>query len=345
MKRLAALVLLAAAWGACQDAPAPYKDARRDPPVFTGPGAADPEPADVNEVLFGWFGPAEGPMWDAAGRAIAEANRAGGYKGLPFRLVPGWAADPWRAGALHLTKMAFRDRVWAIIPAANGDAVHLAEQVAVKALLTVVNPVATDRSIHDAGVPWMFSCVQGDNAIAPVLADAVKGTPVTIVSSTEHDARVLLDHLKPLVKISEQVEFAPGHAGEAARAAASGAEAVIVVANAKDSARAVEALRGAGYRGRILGGPAMGRAEFGAAGAEYPVLSAQTGFADYAAACAYDSVNILVAAVRKGGLNRERVRLAVRSLSPYDGASGRIEWDEFGQNNRPVRLGSRAPQQ
>jgi hypothetical protein len=45
---------------------------------------------------------------------------------------------------------------------------------------------------------------------------------------------------------------------------------------------------------------------------------------------------MLVAAVRKAGLNRERIREAVKSLSPYDGASGRIEWDEFGQNRRAV---------
>lgn|GEM_PF-2069758 len=337
MKRVIAALLLAAAWAAGQEEPAPYKDARKSPPVFSGPGADTPEP-DFKEVLFGWFGPAEGPMWDAASRALAEANAEGGYKGRPFRIESGWAADPWRAGALHLTRMVLRDRVWALIAAANGDAVHLAEQVAVKALVTVVNPVATDRSIHEAGVPVIFSCVQGDDSIARVLADAVKGRSIAVVSATDHDSRALMSKLKPLVPIAHLVEFDPGHGELAAGAAAEGADVVIVIANANDSTAAVNALRAAGYKGAIFGGPSIGRAEFHGAGVEFPLLSEQTRFPDYASACAYDSVKMLVAAVRRGGLNRERIREAMQALSPYDGVSGRIEWDEFGQNRRPVRL-------
>jgi ABC-type branched-subunit amino acid transport system substrate-binding protein len=294
----------------------PYKDARKNPPTFAGPGANDPEPAGLTEVRIGWFGPSEGPMWEAANRAIAGA---GTYKGLPFRLVPGWAADPWRAGAAHLTRMVFRERVWAIVAAANGDAVHLAEQVATKALLTVMNPAATDRSIHTAGVPWAFSCVQGDHAIAPALAGQVKGSAV-LVSSTDHDSRAFVAELKPLLRIARHVEFEPGRAEAAARAA--GPEPVVVVANTQDTGAAVEALRAAGHSGRILGGPR-------ATNIERPLIAAPD-------ACAYDSVNMLVAAVRKAGLNRERIREAVKSLSPYDGASGRIEWDEFGQNRSAV---------
>ncbi len=342
MTRAVAILLLICAGAQAQTAPRPYKDARKQPSVFSGPGANDPEPT-VKEILFGWFGPAEGPMWDAANQAIGEANKNGGYKGLPFRLVSGWAADPWRAGALHLTRMVFRDRVWALIAAANGDAVHLAEQVAVKALVTLVNAVATDRSVHTAGVPLMFSCVQGDHAIAPVLADAVKGRSVVIVSATDHDSRALLGHLKPLVRIAHHVEFEPGRAELAAGAVDEKPEAVIVIANASDSARAVQALRTAGYTGKVFGGPWMGRAEFRAAGLEYTSLSDQRRFPDYAAACAYDSVSILIAAVRRGGLNRERIRQAVKSLSPYDGASGRIEWDEFGQNSRRVVIRGTGP--
>lgn len=279
-------------------------------------------------------------MWDAADQALTEINRAGGYQGRPFRLAPGWAADPWRAGARHLTRMVFRDRVWAIIAAANGDAVHLAEQVAVKALVTVVNPAATDRSIHEAGVPMIFSCVQGDDAIARALAEAVEGRSVLVLASTDHDSRALLSQLKPLVSISRLVEFGPNDAERAAAAAADGIEAVIVIANARDSSVAVGALRAAGYKGAIIGGPSIGRAEFSGAGVQFPLLSEHSRFPDYAAACAYDSVKMLAEAVRRGGLNRERIREAMRALSPYEGASGRIEWDEFGQNRRPVRLSS-----
>jgi branched-chain amino acid transport system substrate-binding protein len=45
-----------------------------------------------------------------------------------------------------------------------------------------------------------------------------------------------------------------------------------------------------------------------------------------------------VAAIRKTGLNRARLRDAIQALSPYQGVSGRIEWDALGRNTRPPRL-------
>ena len=60
---------------------------------------------------------------------------------------------------------------------------------------------------------------------------------------------------------------------------------------------------------------------------------------DYAAACAYDATQLLVAAVRKAGLNRARIGDAIRELSPWNGVAGAIQWDSLGSNDRAVRLG------
>jgi ABC-type branched-subunit amino acid transport system substrate-binding protein len=51
-------------------------------------------------------------------------------------------------------------------------------------------------------------------------------------------------------------------------------------------------------------------------------------------------VQILAAAIRNVGLNRERIRQALISMKPYDGAGGRIRWDTVGQNARPVTAAS-----
>ncbi|MGW8181447.1 MAG: ABC transporter substrate-binding protein, partial [bacterium] len=59
---------------------------------------------------------------------------------------------------------------------------------------------------------------------------------------------------------------------------------------------------------------------------------------DFTAVQTYDAVILLVEAIRKAGLNRARIRDAVRSLSPWQGFSGQIIWDPLGQNARPVRL-------
>lgn len=113
--------------------------------------------------------------------------------------------------------------------------------------------------------------------------------------------------------------------------------------------------------GPVFGGPSMGRRRFleeaGSAAGEvvFPLLydpkadpgpfaeTFETRFhhePDYAAAAAFDSVQLLVAAVRRAGLNRAAINDALRSLSPWKGVSGVIEWDALGSNSRPVSLGT-----
>lgn len=357
MRRRLALLLLCPCLGAPQ--PAPYKDRPTEPSAFEGPGRESPEPAGVPEVLIGYYGPQAGPMWQAATLAVDEANREGGYKGKPFRLLARWSENPWRAGAALITRMAFVDRVWAIVGSVEGAGTHLAEQIVVKALLPLVNPAATDRSIHEAGAPWMFSVVQGDNLHAALLAQALRGRSLVILSSTDHDSRAFCHDLKKTVKVKFQFEFEPGRPDLSAlvRAAVKAeSEAVAVIADAGDSARAVKSLRAAGYAGMIAGSPLFGRRAFaveaGAAaeGVLFPWVGEPSAAfrrsfvqrfgaePDYAAACAYDSVRLLAAAIRTADLNRARIRDAVAAISPYDGASGRIEWDATGQNRRPPVL-------
>jgi branched-chain amino acid transport system substrate-binding protein len=361
--QVAALACFAAFCAAQQ---APYKDVPKSPATFEGPGRELPEPAGIREVLIGYYGPADpahpegGMPWQGASLAVEEANAEGGYKGKPFRLDASWSENPWRAGAAHVTRMTFVDRVWAVVGSIEGAGTHLAEQVVAKALLPLVNPVATDRSIHMAGVPWMFSIVQGDDLHSAVLSRALAGRSLVILESTDHDSRALLSYLKPALarenaRIKFQFEFEPGRPdlSELIRNAVKAApDAVAVIAGIPDSARLVKQLRAAGFTGTIAGGPLFGRAAFaaqaGAAaeGALFPWVGDATPafrgkFAarfgrqpDYSAACTYDAVRVVVAAIRKAGLNRARIRDAIAAQPPYDGAGGRIEWDEYGQNRR-----------
>jgi ABC-type branched-subunit amino acid transport system substrate-binding protein len=141
---------------------------------------------------------------------------------------------------------------------------------------------------------------------------------------------------------------------------------VIVVASALDSLQLVRALRQAGFAGCIFGGPAFGRDLFvrnavGLAGelvfprmddvAPTPALQASApdravpsddtatdSHDDYASRQVYDAVRLVTLAVRKAGLNRAAIALAVREMSPTSGTSGRIEWDRPGSNVRRPTL-------
>lgn len=354
----------------------PYFEARKQQIEYVGPGREEPEPTGLREVLIGYFGPndpadpAGGDIWRAVNLAIEEANAEGGYRGLPFRVVPAWSENPWGTGVSELARLAFSRRVWAIIGGTDGPSTHLAEQIVAKARLVLINPSNTDKTVNLAGVPWMFSALPGDHLTAPVLGAALlePRERFVICAATDHDSHMFLVELRKFLAAKDvgptfEYEFKAGmqdFSEIADRVAVSKAGAAVVIAGPADSARLIVALRQRGFVGRLLGGPWVARREFlqtagtRAEGLVFPLLEedspafqhfarvfvARFGVApDYAAAQAYDSTRLLVAAIRKAGLNRIRIYDAIRELSPWDGVTGTITWDMVGQNVRTVRLG------
>jgi ABC-type branched-subunit amino acid transport system substrate-binding protein len=340
-----------------------YKDAREQPRGYFGPERDEPEPQGLDAVRIGYFGPNDpqhpqgGAMWLAVKLAIEEANQEGGYKGLPFRLVPGWAENPWAGGISSVTRMAYSDKVWAVIGSIDGASTHLAEQVVAKARLTLIDPASTDESVNEANVAWVFSCVPGDRPSVAAIGDSLlKAAPesFSLLTATDHDSRALAAEFKSFLSARravprQHVEFAPGTT-QAAEAVAPDVAAVVILAGAADSAHMARELRSRGAKLLIYGGAAMGRQSFletagsAAEGVRFPLLveDPATKFhsADFAALHAYDATRILVAAIRKAGLNRARIRDAVEELAPWTGVSGVIRWDALGRNSRRVRLGT-----
>lgn len=347
-----------------------YRDRRTVPLTYEGPGRDEPEPAGITEVKFAYFGPADtdasnrDSIWEGATLAIEEANEHGGYKGAPFVLVPTWAKNPWAGGAATLIQTLYNGRIWAVIGGVDGATTHLAEQVVTKALVTLVNPAATDRSIHAANIPWMFSLAPGDPAQARLISQLLhdRAEPFVLVSATDHDSRAYVaalksafkqDRISPLLEV--EFEDARTSATElATRVLASRVGVVVVLADAQQGRIAIKALKDAGFPGTILSGPLMRRspndADHALEGVIAPVLGEipqafSAAFSDryhvwpdYAAAFGYDAANILIQGVRKSGLNRAKIRDAVRALSSYEGVAGTIEWDSLGQNDRQVVL-------
>jgi len=357
---------------------AAFHDGRKQPLEYVGPGREQAEPTDLEEVRIGYFGPDDpghaefGDLWSAARVAIDEANRQGGYRGKPFRLVARWSDNPWTGGAAQATRLVYGDGVWAIVGGVDGATTHLAEQIAAKARLAIVSPASTDRTANSAFVPWMFSCLPGDDVLAPLLVERLAAIQAqdafVILAADDHDARVFLSQLTAALR---KRSFAPRRrfvfagatdsAPLAQQTARENPRAVVVLAPAEAGARLTIQLREAGYGGPILAGPWMGRRRFMelAAGAGgdlvFPLLYAPgeppTPFAaefrrrvgkppDYAAAAAHDAVALVVAAVRRAGLNRAKIADAIRALAPWEGECGPIRWDALGGNLRSVSLGA-----
>jgi len=384
---LALLALSTAGVAPAQDPPVaplraparPFRDFRQQATPYAGPGRERSEAADVSEVLLGYFGPSDpdhpdgGDLWKAAELAVCQANAQGGYKGKPFRLVAAWSDDPWKAGVAGIARMAYRDRVWAIVGGSDGPTAHLAEQVVVKARLPLVCPTSSDRSANMANVPWMFSVLPGDHLQAPILAAVLTTRSgrhgYSFLSSPDHDSRLFLAELERALKRQQSAPrfthvLAPSdpEIGAVVRqVVADDVSAVVIAAGAAESAHFVRELRAAGFRGLILGGHSMGRRQFLAAagpaaeGVLFPLLCEPAAMPasfrlefekryhvppDYAAASTYDALNLLIAAIRRGGLNRAKIADALGAVSPYPGVAGTIAWDKLGSNTRPVVLGT-----
>ena len=362
------------------DRPRPLLDARDRAVEYHGPGREAPPPAELREILIALFGPEDEdhPEWGEIRRgavlALEEANAAGGCEGLPFRLVSTWSDNPWGSGASDLARLVYREGVWAILGGVDGATTHLAEQIAVKARLSLVSPGGTDPSVHFTNVPWVFTLPATDDRMAPVLADAVMrgrgGGPWAVVTTSDRDAHMawriarrefvrcrMPDPALHLVLPPED----PSYAHVAAMVAGHGARCVLLLGGARDAARMVKALRAAGYDGGIVGGAPLGRRPFVQEAGEYaegivfPLLfdgdaphaaafveayAARHGAPpDYLAACAYDAMHLLVHATRRAGPNRALIRDALAQCAPWSGATGAVTWDLTGRNEGLVTLG------
>jgi branched-chain amino acid transport system substrate-binding protein len=347
----------------------PFFDAGRTESTYNGPEREDPEPTDLTEVRIGYFGPGiaghpdGGDIWLAVNLALDEANAEGGYRGLPFHFVQAWADNPWTNGAGLVVRMVYVDRVWAIIGGIDGASTHLAETVVAKARVTLISPGSTDKTVNLANVPWMFSALPGDQLLAPALGrtlmeDIGNGKFVLVVSNA-HDAHLFGGELQKFLSADGRAPafsyvFGSGSAPDedfVRRILEVQPAAVVVIADARDSAGIVYALRGRGFGGKVFGGPSMGRRGFresltgSTEGILFPcpscaqhdafgqAFSDRFGFEpDYAARYAYETTRLLVAAIRRAGLNRARIRDAVREMSPWKGAAASIEWDGLGRN-------------
>lgn len=362
-----------------QDSGKVFFNARKQQTNYTGPGREELPPVDINEVLIGYFGPSTssdpeyGDMWSAASLAIEQANKSGGYKGLPFRLVPGWSGNPWGTGISKVVRMAYVDKVWAVIGGIDGPSTHLAEQVAVKARLAVLSPASTDKTVNLANVPWIFSCLPGDHILAPVLADSIAShiekKPFLLVSAVDHDSHLFtVELVKYLVQRqlvpAYHLEFNPNeiNINKLSETIISiNADTLVLIADARNSAQITRTIREKNFTGLIFGGPCMGQQSFleqvgqKTDGLIFPLLfspgkssnSFEEKFVcrfghhpDYLAAHTYDTVNLLITAIRQAGLNRALIRDKIKDLSPWQGVTGSIQWDSLGSNCRSIRLGT-----
>src|ERR1035438_8381525 len=147
-----------------------YNGAARDVPTV--------KPEDVNEVRIGFLGPVENhpderlgqAMLHGAQLAIEEANGRGAYGGKPFKLMVHNDQAIWGASSNEMVKMAYDEKVWAMLGSIGADSTHIALRVSLKAEVPIVNSPSTDPTIPETIIPWYLTPIQDDRVQGYTLA-------------------------------------------------------------------------------------------------------------------------------------------------------------------------------
>ena len=147
-----------------------YNGAARDVPTV--------KPEEVDEVRIGFLGPVENhpdqrlgtAMLNGAQLAIEEANARGAYGGKPFKLMVHNDQAIWGASSNEMVKLAYDDKVWAMLGSISGDSTHIALRVSLKAEVPIVNSASTDPTIPETIIPWYLTTIQDDRVQGYTLA-------------------------------------------------------------------------------------------------------------------------------------------------------------------------------
>lgn len=359
----------------------PYAIFFTEPPQFRGPGREAPEPEGLTEVALGVLLPFEG-RHAAAGRrlragvelALAEANREGGLRGLPFTAVYRDESRAWGASANAAVELAFDDRVWALIGALDDSASHVLSRVLLKVELPVVNTNGTDPTLTEHAIPWMVRVRPDDRRNAYRLARKIfvedGRRRVAVLRANDRYARMGIGELVDAARrlgspILLEVRFENHDTvfdAQLERLRDVSPDAVVLWGHAAEAGRVLAALRAAGLAQPVYGPDRLLDPEFlAAAGAAAEGLVTTHPFdpendrpewsefrrrydqehgeePDAVAAYAYDGARYLIRALRAAGLNRVRLRDRLFAETEVAGVTGPIRFDVNHNNVSPIVL-------
>ena len=136
---------------------------------FMAPDARSLPLLDLKEVRIGFLGPLEGSIIVSLGKqmlqgsmlAIEEANKKGGYKGIPFKLMIHNDVGLWGAAANEVVKMD-DESVWAWLGSIDDIVSHVAIRATLKLeipmLIQVILILLLQRQIyHGLSVPFLMT--------------------------------------------------------------------------------------------------------------------------------------------------------------------------------------------
>jgi branched-chain amino acid transport system substrate-binding protein len=313
-------------------------------------------------------------MLNGALLAIEEANARGGYCGKPFKLMVHNDQAIWGASSNEIVKMTYDDKVWAMLGSISGDSTHIGLRVSLKTEVPIVNSAATDPTIPETIIPWYLTTIQDDRVQSYTLARRIytdlKLNRIALLRINDRygrfgvlkfkDASRRLGH--PVVIEQKYFQGDTDFRRQLRIIADSDADGIVLWGDAAPAGMIVKQMRELGMKQRVfgsyrvLGDDLLRNAGAAAEGVEivYPFdptrddpawVSFERSFekrfgrrAETFASLAYDTMNILLDAVCRGGLNRGKIRDALTGVERYKGATGEMVFDPNCKNIAPMYL-------
>ena len=350
-----------------------YKNFFDDVQEFTGAGREKVPPTDLTEVKIGLLGPLEGSILSPQGNqmlqgamlAMEEANKKGGYNGIPFRIMPHNDVGLWGAAANEVVKMD-DEKVWAFIGTIDDVNSHVALRVALKLEIPMINTGDPDPTFTETRIPWMIRCIADDRQSSYALVNYVykqKGhSRIAVLRADNRYGRVgIMEFRDAALRIGHplvlEVRFADGETSfetQLERIRNSNPDVVLLWGNAKETALILKQMREMGMQQPVYGCDRLmspvfleiagEEAEGVVATCQYnPTLDIPKLVAfnrnyekrfglepDVFAAHAYDGMNIIIDAIHIAGLNRALIRDVItdhKTFQGYQGITGEIIFD------------------
>jgi len=343
------------------------------PLTFNGAGREKLPPKDLKEVRIGFLGPLSGSVMVPQGKqmlqgatlAMEEANKKGGYRGLPFVLMPHNDAGLWGAAANEVVKMD-DEKVWAFLGSIDDIVSHVALRAALKLEIFMVCTGDPDPTFTETNIPWTIRVISDDRASSYALLNYIHEkmghSRVAVIRPNNRYGRVgIKEYTDATVRVGHPVvieeRFLDGDTDfttQLERIKKTSPDAILMWGNAKESALILQQIRKMGLKQPVYASDRIVSPEFlEIAGplAEGIVTTCQydptannpqlkTFQANYLkrfgqepdvfAAHAYDGMNIIIEAIRKAGLNRVLIRDLLtdfKTLQGYQGVTGKIILD------------------
>lgn len=358
-----------------------YKYHFIEPIQFYGAGREKLPPKDLKEVRIGFLGPLEGSvivslgeqMLQGATLAIEEANKKGGYKGIPFKLMVHNDVGLWGAAANEVVKMD-DEKVWAWLGSIDDIVSHVALRATLKMEIMMVCTGDPDPTFTETNIPWVIRVISDDRQSGYALANHIfenKGhNRIAVIRANNRYGRVgVMEYSGVATRLGHPItmeeRFEDGETDfkmQLENIKKTSPDAILIWGNAKESGMILKQLREMGINQPVYGSDRMVSPEFlkiagkAAEGivttcqynpdADIPQLKTfQTNYykrfglePDVFAAHAYDGMNMIIAAIKKAGLNRVLIRDLLtdqKTFQGYQGVTGKIildgSWNDIGE--------------